>query len=64
MATEPRPGERVYQEIKQAILSGEFALQQRLDIDSLAERFGVSATPVARAHECFAELSRGVLVRA
>lgn len=49
MAAEPRPGERVYQEIKQAILSGEFALQQRLDIDRLAEQFGVSATPVRQA---------------
>jgi DNA-binding transcriptional MocR family regulator len=60
MAAEPRPGERVYQEIKQAILSGEFALQQRLDIDSLAERFGVSATPVRQA---LAILSAERLVR-
>lgn len=46
MALDLRPGERVYQEIKQAILSGEFAVQQRLDIDRLSSQFGVSATPV------------------
>lgn len=46
MALDPRPGERVYQEIKQAILSGEFVILQRLDIDKLATQFGVSATPV------------------
>lgn len=60
MAAEPRPGERVYHEIKQAILVGEFALQQRLDIDRLAERFGVSATPVRHA---LAILSSERLVR-
>lgn len=49
MAAEPRPGERVYHEIKQAILEGKLALQQRLDIDRLADRFGVSATPVRHA---------------
>lgn len=49
MALDLRPGERVYQEIKQAILSGEFSLQQRLDIDRLASQFGVSATPVRYA---------------
>lgn len=49
MALDLRPGERVYQEIKQAILSGEFAVQQRLDIDRLASQFGVSATPVRYA---------------
>lgn len=49
MALDLRPGERVYQEIKQAILTGEFALQQRLDIDRLASQFGVSATPVRYA---------------
>lgn len=46
MALDLRPGERVYQEIKQAILSGEFVILQRLDIDKLAAQFGVSATPV------------------
>ncbi len=49
MALDPRPGERVYHEIKQAILSGKFALQQRLDIDKLAAQFAVSATPVRYA---------------
>ena len=49
MALDLRPGERVYHDIKQAILSGEFALQQRLDIDRLASQFGVSATPVRYA---------------
>ncbi len=49
MALDPRPGERVYQEIKQAILSGELVILQRLDIDKLASQFGVSATPVRYA---------------
>ena len=49
MALDPRPGERVYQEIKQAILSGELIILQRLDIDKLASQFGVSATPVRYA---------------
>jgi DNA-binding transcriptional MocR family regulator len=49
MALDPRPGERVYQEIKQAILSGEFVILQRLDIDKLASQLGVSATPVRYA---------------
>lgn len=60
MAAEPRPGERVYHEIKHAILAGEFALQQRLDIDRLADQFGVSATPVRHA---LAILSSERLVR-
>jgi len=49
MALDPRPGERVYQEIKQAILSGELVILQRLDIDKLASQLGVSATPVRYA---------------
>jgi DNA-binding FadR family transcriptional regulator len=49
MAHDPRPGERVYLEIKQAILSGELVILQRLDIDKLASHFGVSATPVRYA---------------
>jgi len=49
MALDLRPGERVYQEIKQAILSGHFAIHQRLDIDKLAAQLGVSATPVRYA---------------
>jgi hypothetical protein len=49
MALDLRPGERVYQEIKKAILSGHFAIRQRLDIDKLAAQLGVSATPVRYA---------------
>jgi hypothetical protein len=49
MAVEPRPGERVYQEIKYAILSGDLRQRQRLDIDELAARYRVSATPVRHA---------------
>jgi hypothetical protein len=49
MAAEPRPGERVYQEIKQAILSGDLRQRERLDIDELAARYRVSATPVRHA---------------
>lgn len=49
MALDLRPGERVYQEIKQAILSSQFAIHQRLDIDRLAAQLGVSATPVRYA---------------
>ncbi len=49
MAPDLRPGERVYQEIKHSILSGDFAIHQRLDIDKLAAQLGVSATPVRYA---------------
>lgn len=49
MAVDPRPGERVYSEIKQAILTGDLVILQRLDIDKLASHFGVSATPVRYA---------------
>jgi len=49
MALDPRPGERVYLEIKQQILSGELVILQRLDIDKLASQFGVSSTPVRYA---------------
>lgn len=49
MALDPRPGERVYLEIKRAILSGELVILQRLDIDKLASQFGVSSTPVRYA---------------
>lgn len=49
MALDLRPGERVYQEIKNAILSGHFPIHQRLDIDKLAAQLGVSATPVRYA---------------
>lgn len=49
MAGDPRVGERVYVDIKNAILSGELRVRQRLDIDALAKRFGASATPVRQA---------------
>lgn len=49
MAADLRTGERVYQEIKRAILAGDIAMHQRLDIDKLAARLGVSATPVRTA---------------
>lgn len=49
MAIDPRTGERVYATIKQWILTGDLKLRQRLDIDTLAERLGASATPVRHA---------------
>lgn len=49
MGDDVRAGARAYRDIKQAILSGEFRLRQRLDIEELARRFRVSATPVRRA---------------
>jgi DNA-binding GntR family transcriptional regulator len=49
MAGDPRVSERVYRDIKQAILSGEFRLRQRLDIDELARALRASATPVRQA---------------
>lgn len=49
MAAERRAGARAYQEIKQAILSGELKQRQHLDIDELASRWRVSATPVRNA---------------
>jgi len=49
MAAEPRAGARAYQEIKKAILSGELKQRQHLDIDELASRWQVSATPVRSA---------------
>src|SRR5690242_19098778 len=49
MAVDPRTGERVYAEIKQAILAGELKPRQRLDIESLAQRLSASATPVRQA---------------
>jgi DNA-binding GntR family transcriptional regulator len=48
-AADPRAGERVYREIKQAIIAGDLRLRQRLDIDTLAARWRVSATPVRQA---------------
>lgn len=49
MAGDERVGERVYRQIKNAILTGELRLRQRLDIDELAQRFRASATPVRQA---------------
>lgn len=49
MASDLRVGERVYRDVKQAILAGEFRLRQRLDIDELARALRVSATPVRQA---------------
>jgi len=49
MAAEARAGARAYLEIKRAILAGELRQRQRLDIDQLATRWRVSATPVRHA---------------
>lgn len=49
MAGDERVGERIYREIKNAILNGDLRLRQRLDIDDLARRFRASATPVRQA---------------
>jgi DNA-binding GntR family transcriptional regulator len=49
MAVERRAGARAYEEIKKAILSGELKQRQHLDIDELAARWRVSATPVRSA---------------
>ena len=49
MALDPRTGERVYAEIKAGILKGEHRLRERLDIDTLAQQLGASATPVRQA---------------
>ncbi len=42
-------GKRVYQDIKAAILSGLFSPEERLTEEHLAERLGVSRTPVREA---------------
>lgn len=49
MAADERTSERVLREIKQAIVTGELRLRQRLDVETLARRFRVSATPVRQA---------------
>lgn len=49
MAAELGAGARAYKEIKQAILAGDLRQRQRLDIDDLAQRYRVSATPVRHA---------------
>ncbi len=49
MARDQRANERVYNGLKASILSGELRLRQRLDIETLAGRLGVSATPVRQA---------------
>lgn len=42
-------GGRVYREIKARILNGELRLRERLEVEVLARRLGVSATPVRQA---------------
>lgn len=49
MAADPRVGERVYAQIKDAILRGDLRLRQRLDIEALALQTRASATPVRQA---------------
>jgi len=49
MAAEIRAGARAYQEIKKGILAGDLKQRQHLDIDELASRWRVSATPVRNA---------------
>jgi DNA-binding GntR family transcriptional regulator len=45
---------RVYEDIKQRILSGEIRLRERLDVDHLARTYRVSGTPVRQALSCLA----------
>lgn len=49
MAADQKANERAYVGLKAAILSGDLRLRQRLDIEKLAQRFEVSATPVRQA---------------
>ena len=48
-ADEPTQTERLAEEIAESVLSGEFAPGLRLDETMLAERYGVSRTPVREA---------------
>ena len=41
--------ESVYDELKAKIINNEYPSGQRLDINSIAEEFGVSRTPVVSA---------------
>jgi len=45
---------RVYEDVKNRILSGELRLRERLDIDDLARTYRVSGTPVRQALSCLA----------
>jgi DNA-binding GntR family transcriptional regulator len=49
MAADQKANERAYVGLKAAILTGDLRLRQRLDIEKLAQRFNVSATPVRQA---------------
>lgn len=59
-ATPPRLGDHTYEAIRQAILSGLFAPGSRLTVDAVANRLGVSRTPVK---EALVRLEREGLVR-
>jgi DNA-binding GntR family transcriptional regulator len=45
---------RVYEDVKNRILSGEIRLRERLDVDDLARTYRVSGTPVRQALSCLA----------
>jgi DNA-binding GntR family transcriptional regulator len=45
---------RVYEDVKNRILSGELRLRERLDVDHLARTYRVSGTPVRQALSCLA----------
>jgi DNA-binding GntR family transcriptional regulator len=45
---------RVYEDVKNRILSGDLRLRERLDIDDLARTYRVSGTPVRQALSCLA----------
>lgn len=49
MGADRRANERAYQELKGAIVAGDLKVRQRLDIDTLARRLKLSATPVRQA---------------
>lgn len=49
MAADQKANERAYNGLKASILSGELRIRQRLDIEMLARRLNVSATPVRQA---------------
>lgn len=54
--TDAPRGERVFSELKQRLLAGEFALGRRLGEERLASVLGVSRTPVREAlHRLFSE---------
>jgi len=43
---------RVYEDVKNRILSGDLRLRERLDVDDLARTYRVSGTPVRQALSC------------